>query len=174
MASFLDPEEILNQLDLLPVAKAVEFGCGSGHFTIALGKRLKKGIVYGIDIRKDLLSALKSRASLENIDNIKLIFSDLEGKYGSTLPSLSLNLVLAPNIFFQLEKKKAIILEAKRILKRNGKLVVIDWRENSPYGPSDNRVSEEEILKMAKEIGFKEENDLKAGEYHYGFIFRKS
>jgi len=171
--SFLNPEEILNDFELSPNTVAAEFGCGSGGFAIPLAKRLNEGLVYAIDIQESPLSALKSRVLLENIVNIKIIRSDLEEPKGSTLSTDSLDLVLIPNVLFQVKDKSAIISEAERILKSKGKLVVIDWLLKASQGPEKGRVSPEEVKKITEPIGLKLEKEFEAGKYHYGLVFVK-
>jgi len=138
-----------------------------------LAKRLDQGLVYAIDIQESPLSALKSRTLLENIINIKIIRSDLEEPKGSTLTTDSLDLVLIPNVLFQVKDKSAIISEAERILKSKGKLVVIDWLLKASQGPEKGRVSPEEVKKITEPIGLKLEKEFEAGKYHYGLVFVK-
>lgn len=173
MKSFLNPEEVLDELNLRPDMVAAEFGCGSGGFSIPLAKRLEKGLVYGLDIQQAPLSALKSRALLENIINIRIIRSDLEKPKGSTLTESSVDLVFIPNVLFQIKDKNAIISEAKRVLKNKGKLVVIDWAPKAAQGPEEGRISPKEVKKITEKIGFKLEKEFEAGKYHYGLIFEK-
>jgi len=173
MKSFLNPEEILDGFKLSPEMVAAEFGCGSGGFAIPLAKKLDEGLVYAIDIQESPLSALKSRALLENIVNIKIVRSDLEKPKGSTLNPDSLNLVFIPNVLFQIKDKGAIISEAERVLKKKGKLVIIDWLPKASQGPEKGRVSPEKAKDMAKDSGFKLEKEFEAGKYHYGLVFIK-
>ena len=173
MKDFLNPEEILNDFELSSNMVAAEFGCGSGGFTIPLAKKLDEGLVYAIDIQGSPLSALKSRALLENIVNIKITRSDLEKPRGSTLNPDSLDLVLIPNVLFQIKNKSAIISEAERVLKNKGKLIVIDWLIEASQGPEKGRVSTEEVKKMTEDAGFKLEKEFEAGKYHYGLVFVK-
>lgn len=171
--SFLNPEEVLDQLELCPDMVVAEFGCGSGGFTIPLAKRVEEGLVYSLDIQKAPLSALKSRALLENITNIRAIYSDLEKTKGSTLTESSVDLVLVPNMLFQIKDKSAIISEAKRVLKKKGKLVIIDWLPKAAQGPEKGRISPEEAKEIAEELGFKPEKEFEAGKYHFGLILEK-
>lgn len=172
--SFINPDEILDQVQLEADMVAAEFGCGSGGFLIPLAKRLEDGLVYGIDIQEAPLSSLKSRALLENVANIRIILSDLEAPRGSTISDLAVDLVFIPNVLFQVEDKNAIITEAERILKKQGKLIIIDWLPQAVQGPAqDERVAPKEIKKMAEELGFKLEEDFKAGKYHYALVFKK-
>ena len=173
MVGFLNPEEILDQLGLKADMVAAEFGCGSGGFTIPLAKRLDEGLVYGLDIQDAPLSALKSRSLLENIVNIRIIRCNLEKPRGSTLTDSSLDLVLIPNVLFQAENKNAIISEAKRVLKKEGELVIIDWLAKATQGPAEGRISPSEVEKVAKELGLKLKKEFEAGKYHFGLIFVK-
>lgn len=173
MSTFLNPEEILDKLKLKKDMVAAEFGSGSGGFSISLAKRLEDGLVYGLDIQQAPLSALKSRAQLENVLNVKVIRCDLEKPRGSTLPDFSLDLVLIPNVLFQVEDKSAIISEAERILKKRGKLLIVDWLPEAAQGPVEGRISVEEVKKIAGKAGFKLKKEFKAGAYHYGLIFTK-
>lgn len=173
MEKFLNPEEILNKLELRSDMVAAEFGCGSGGFAIPLAKRLKDGLVYAIDIQESPLSALKSLSLFEKIVNIRIIRSDLEKPKGSTLPDLSLDLVLIINVLFQTEEKNTIISEAKRVLKRGGNLVVIDWLPGTSQGPIEGRISAEGVKKIVDGSGLKLEKEFEAGKYHYGLVFSK-
>ena len=171
--SFLNPEEVLDKLDLRTDMVAAEFGCGSGGFAVPLAKRLDEGLVCAIDILEAPLSALKSRTLVENIINIRIIRSDLEKPRGSTLSALSLDLVLIPNVLFQVENKDAIISEAERVLKSRGRLVIIDWLPEAEQGPEKARISPSEVKKIAEQSGFNLEKEFPAGKYHYGLIFQK-
>lgn len=173
MESFLNPEEVLDKLNLKSDLVAAEFGCGSGGFTIPLAKRLEDGLVYGIDIQQAPLSALKSRANLEKVLNIRFIRSDLEKPRGSTLSPLSLDWAFIPNVLFQVKDKDAILKEALRVLKANGKLIVIDWLPEASQGPLEGRVPPDEVKKIAKDQGFKLKREFPAGKYHYCLVFEK-
>ncbi len=173
MDTFLNPEEVLDKLELRLDMVAAEFGCGSGGFTIPLAKKLEDGLVYAIDIQEAPLSVLKSRFLLERITNIKIIRSDLEGPRGSTLADSSLDLVLMINILFQADKKNVLFVEAKRVLKKGGELLVIDWLVDASQGPAKGRISEEKTKEIAKKAGFKPIKEFKTGKYHYGIIFSK-
>jgi len=171
--NFLKPEEVLKGLDLREDMIAADFGSGSGGWAIPLAKILKEGKVYAIDILEEPLSALKGRANLLNISNIELIRSDLESKNSSLLKDDFLDLVLITNLLFQVADKKRILEEGKRVLKKGGKILVVDWKPKATLGPKEGRISEREVKKLAKEVGFKLEKEISAGDYHYGLLFKK-
>lgn len=171
MQDFLNPEKVLKELKLKKDITAVDFGSGSGGWVILLAGILEDGKVYAIDILEEPLSALKSKAETERILNIKTIQSDVEKENGSTLSESSCDLILMTNLLFQVEDKEKVFEEAKRILKKRGKILVVDWLKNSPLGPKQGKISADEIKKIAQKLGFKLKKEFEAGNYHYGLIF---
>jgi len=171
MEGFLNPNEVLNQLKLLGEMIAADFGSGSGGWAIPLAQRLKFGKVYAIDILEEPLSALKSKAEIQKVYNIETINSNVEK--GIKLPDLSCDLVLLTNLLFQIEDKKRVLTEAKRVLKKGGKILVVDWLPEALQGPREGRVSPDEVKKIAKNLNLKLEKEFRTGIYHYGLIFIK-
>mgnify|MGYP001611054209 FL=1 len=55
MNNFLNPTEILRQLELKKDMVACDFGSGSGGWAIPLAKILEEGRVYAIDILEEPL-----------------------------------------------------------------------------------------------------------------------
>ena len=172
MEGFLNPSKVLNELKLKGNFIAADFGSGSGGWAIPLAKRLKFGKVYAIDILQEPLSALKSKGEMERVYNIETIRSDVEQKKGSKLPDSSCDLVLLTNLLFEADDKKVIMEEAKRVLKKGGKILVIDWLPEAAKGP-EKRVSPEEVKKIAEDLGLKLEKEFQAGIFHYGLLFTK-
>lgn len=173
MAEFLRVHEILQYLDLHESMSVAEFGCGSAVFALALAKKLKKGKVYALDIQEEKLSALKGKTSIEKLNNIVTILGDLELENGSTLQSDSLDAVLIPNVLFQAENKHGMLEEAKRILKKGGQLLVVDWLKKIAFSPKEGMVTPDEVKKMADSLGLSFKKEFAAGDYHYALLFVK-
>jgi len=173
MEEFLNPEQVLKQLDLKEEMTAADFGSGSGGWAIPLAKILKDGKVFAIDILEEPLSALKGKAEISNVSNIETIRSDIEKNNGSKLEDDSVELVLMTSLLFQAEKKEQALKEAKRVLKKGGKVLVAEWKPDATLGPKEGKILPEEVKKIAKKIGFVSEKEIKAGAYHYGLIFVK-
>jgi len=179
MPDFINPDEVLEQLNLKPEMIAADFGCGSGGWTIPLAKRLKDGRVYAIDIQEEPLSVFISKVALEKITNIQPIQADVEDENGIKIYSSSCDLVLLTNLLFQTENDEQVFREAERILKPKGMILVIDWNPGDSgdseitFGPKGKRISAEEVEKIAEKFNLKLEKKFKAGKFHYGLIFRK-
>ncbi len=172
MKSFLDPTEILKQLKLRKNMIAADFGSGSGGWAIPLSEKLEEGKVYAIDLLEEPLSALRARAKTEKIFNIQTVLANVE-KGIDILRDDSCNLVLMTNLFFQCQDMKKILSEGQRVLKSDGRILIVDWQKDSPLTEQVEKVSFEKIKRIALELGLKVEKEFEAGPYHYALIFEK-
>lgn len=173
---FLNPEKIINELDIITHGMSVaDFGSGSGYFTIPLSYKVgDSGSVYAIDILENRLNLIENQAKSKNISNINIICANLEVLGGTNLDNNSLDAVLLANILFQSDKKIDIIKEAKRVLIPNGYLIVIDWlNNNSVLVPKNIEIDKKQIIEIAKNSGFNLFKEFTADQYHFGIIFIK-
>jgi len=172
VSSFINPRQILSEhLELKKNMLAADFGCGSGEWVVALARMLENGKVYAIDLLEAPLSAVRSKARVNNLQNIEIVKSDIE-KTISRLLANSLDLVLMSNLLFQSNDKKAIFREAGRVLKTGGKILAIDWDKDSRIGPGQ-KTSVPDIKQAALETGFSLMEEFKSGSFHFGLIFIK-
>ncbi len=172
---FINVEKIVDQLDIKPNMAIADFGAGHGFFSVAFAKRVgPSGQVFAIDILPQTLEAIRSRAKLEGLFNIKIIRGNLEKLNGSTIPDASCDLVFIANILFQVPDKLGLINEAYRVLKKDGELVAVEWKPYIALGPQkEHRFREEELKQLVVSKGFGELKPIDAGSHHYGFVFKK-
>ena len=169
---FLNPKQTIDNLDFLePNMIALDVGSGSGGFTIPLSRKLEDGKVYAVDIQEEPLSALRSKLDSERIYNVELVLADIQK--GVRIADNKIDFVILSNVLFEIEDKEAVFKEVKRVLKDEGHLLVIDWKESSKIGAKELVISKEEIQSKLEELGFKLEKDFNLGNYHFGLIFRK-
>lgn len=172
--TFAHPHRNVRALGIEHGMKVADFGAGSGAYTLGIAEALSgSGTVYAIDIQKDLLRRIKTEARRRHMHNIEVIWSDLEKSGGSKIRSGTVDVVLISNLLFQLDDKKAPLVEARRILKPRGRLVIIDWDESSKgIGPHrDHRFGKHAAIALARGIGFEPHEEFSVGAHHYGLIF---
>lgn len=169
---FLDPNQILDQIELKKDMIAADLGSGGGGWAIPLAKRLEDGKVLAVDVQEAPLSALNGRADLHKLSNIVAIIADVE----HTIPGVeddSCDLVLLTNLLFQVEDRPAVFREAKRILKRGGHILLVEWNENAPFGPKENKISQSAVEEIIQQSGLYIKKGLQAGDCHYGLLLAK-
>ena len=179
MNTFSDPQNIVEQGDFFPGQEVADFGVGSGAYTMAIARKIAgdpKSRVFAIDVQRDLLDRVASEAENEHLDSVNVVWGDLETQGGSRLKDASVSAVVIANTLFQLEDKKAVLKEAWRVLRSDGRLIIVDWSESfGNIGPKEDHIVTEATAKtLTEETGFIFDRNLKAGEHHYGFMSRKN
>lgn len=175
---FLDAPYLLkNKLGVFHGAEAADLGCGAnGYFVFELAKLVgKEGKVYAVDILKLVLKNIEHRAEVLGYGNIKTIWSNLELPNATPINNNSLDFVLLINVLFQNKQHEKIMQEAARMLKRGGKLLVVDWQEGRfQFGPPPEiKVAPAKLSDIALGAGLKKEELFEAGQYHYGLLLVK-
>jgi ubiquinone/menaquinone biosynthesis C-methylase UbiE len=173
---FAHPARNVAVLGLEPGMKVADFGSGSGAYVnLIAGALLGSGTIYAVDIQKDLLRRIKNEAERAGHKNVEILWGDLEESGGSKLGSV-LDLVLVSNLLFQVRDKQAVVDEAARVLKPNGRVAIIDWSESfGGLGPTGEMVvTKEAAYECARKAGLMFVREFPAGAHHYGLIFRKT
>ena len=157
--------------------KVGDLGCGgSGYFVFPASRYVgKKGKIYAVDILKTALERINRRAKQESYTNIETIWSDLEVFGATKIEAGSLDVVLLINTLHLSHKRIEILREAVRLLKKGGKLVIVEWSNvAAPMGPPiKERVNKDLLIKNVPRLGLLLEEEFEGGFYHYGLIFTK-
>ena len=173
----LDAKEIFTHIEIKAGDKVADLGCGrAGHFVIPAAHKVgSQGLVYAVDILKSVLNSVAGTARLEGVNNIKIVWSNLEVVGATKIPAESLDSAFLINILFQSRQHENIFKEAFRLLKKGGRLLVIDWAGGaSAFGPAIvDRIDFQEIKKIAGGLGLQLIDEFSAGTYHLGLVFKK-
>lgn len=173
---FANPVRSIEQLELQPGMQVADFGAGAGYLAVEAAERVgEDGRVYVIDIQQELLTKATHLAQEHHLGTLTFIHADIEAERGTTLEDASVDAVLISNLLFQAQHKEAVLAEAFRILRPQGMLLVVDWRDSfGGMGPQIEHVlPEDDAHTLAKAAGFKHKRDIDAGAYHYGLVFIK-
>jgi ubiquinone/menaquinone biosynthesis C-methylase UbiE len=174
---FADPENNIKQFALKEGSVVADLGTGSGFYTLAAAKAIgSSGKIYAVDIDSDMLARIKDEADDMDLKNVEIIKGDLEKSGGTKLADNSLDAILVSNILFQISNKDGLAKEVSRILKPQGRALVIDWKDSfGGLGPPKKVIFPMVAARDLFEIhDFEVEREISAGEHHYGIIFRKS
>jgi ubiquinone/menaquinone biosynthesis C-methylase UbiE len=151
-----------------------DFGAGSGHYSRAAAAIVgASGKVYAIDVQEDVLKHLKLNTNIAHRSLVDTVWGDIEKLGGTHLRDASLDAVILSNTLFQIENRYGLLGEIRRVLKSEGKLMVIDWAGSySGMGPDSKKiVTEHEAEELFINGGFHKVKSFRAGPHHYGILF---
>lgn len=176
-SALFDIQEILNKMDISAGQKVAELGCGNfGFFVFPLARLVgKQGKVYAVDILKSTLEEIKREINKERLSQVIPIWSDLEVFRAAKIESSSLDAALLVNVLHQSDKKIEILREAVRLLKRGGRLLVVEWsKADSPLGPDvKKRLNISALKEAAPKLSLGLSKEFPAGPFHFGLILTK-
>ena len=177
-SELLDASKILKEILGLTIGNTVaDLGAGGGMFTINAARIVSdQGQIYAVDILRQTLSEIESKARMSGLYNVKTIWSNLEIVGAAKIPEASLDFALLVNVLFQSKKHFEVLSEATRLLKPGGKLLVIDWSNTGPgFAPSSElQVDKTKLLDYANQLELSLVQEFKAGEYHFGIVLQKA
>jgi ubiquinone/menaquinone biosynthesis C-methylase UbiE len=174
---FSDPKRVIEQFMIGEGSRVADLGAGSGAYALAAAQATgPDGLVYAVEVQKDLLPRIQNSAKALGLRNVEVIWADAEPFGGTKLRDGSVDAAIAANILFQVEDRDAFAQEAKRILKPRGKLLLVDWSGSfGGAGPEPAAVvSAGDGRKLFERFGFAHERDIAAGAHHWGMVLRKS
>jgi ubiquinone/menaquinone biosynthesis C-methylase UbiE len=176
--TLLDVNLVLSKAQVGDRKKIAHLGCGSsGHFVFPSAKMVgKHGMVYAVDILKTVLERIDRQIKQDNYTNTVTIWSDLEVFGATRIENSSLDAAFLVNVLFESRKRAEIMREAIRMIRKNGKLVVVEWKNiASPFGPpAEERVRQDLLEAAGKKLGLHLEEEFEAGPFHYGLLFSKA
>jgi ubiquinone/menaquinone biosynthesis C-methylase UbiE len=174
----IDPKLLYEKVQLRKGMHIADLGCGrTGQFVFSASPIVgPHGMIYAVDIMKDILEGIKKQAELEKFSNIYTVWSNVEILGKTAIPEKSLDAVFFINSLSHFDNLEGALNEANRLLKSKSRMLVVDWMDNSlsiaPKG--DNLVDFTKIVDWAKENNYSVQEQFQAGKYHKGFVLYKN
>ncbi len=168
---FLTPDHLVKELYLKPGDRVADIGCGTGVYTIALAEQVgTMGQVYAVDVHRDALHTLASTLDKRGIINVEMLWADAEKNI--PIDAYSLDALVLSNVLFQFEDVDKAFSLVSKLIKPEGQLLVVDWRDSfGGIGPhSSHVIQEEQAIQLVQSHGFRLLKRLPAGDYHYAFL----
>ncbi|MHA1291773.1 MAG: class I SAM-dependent methyltransferase [Promethearchaeota archaeon] len=144
-------ESILREIGFKKGQEILDFGCGSGIYTLLASKIVEKeGKVYAIDSDKDILKELLDKMDNEKIQNIEVI--ETSGEMHIPLKNNSLDVILLYDVYHLLnnEERSEILKESARVLRKGGFISYLATHIGKAYD-----INLEKVNERMKRYGFK-------------------
>ena len=169
---FTDPVKNLRAFGIREDAVVADLGAGTGFYSVAAGHMAPKGKVYAVEIVKDFLMTIKNKVRDARLNNVEILWGDVEKSGGTKLRDSIVDSVIASNILHQVKDKEKFILEIKRILKPRGRVLLVDLSPFSVLG-AKMIIPKNKAREVFEKAGLVFEREIDAGAHHYGMIFVK-
>lgn len=159
---YLPPPKILEMLDAPQGGVVIDFGAGTGAYSIEIARRRPDLTVVAYDEQPRMLEMLRAKPAAGELKNLKCVL-DTEA---ATLAS-SADRILGLNVLHELGDDALRGLAA--MLKPGGRALLIDWSAevDRPIGPPKDHVyTRAEAEKRLAEFGFAKVG-ADALPYHY-------
>jgi ubiquinone/menaquinone biosynthesis C-methylase UbiE len=168
----LPPAVVVRVLDLHGTETIIDFGAGTGMYTIPLAEALPNGRVIAIDELAELLERLRGKLTQPGREALKKRIQLVSPEDGRVpLADAVAQRVLMLNVIHHVHDEPAVLAEITRLLAPGGRLAVIDYGAiDRPVGPSKEHVlANDELRAVVARMGLAETAFYEPGElvpYH--------
>jgi ubiquinone/menaquinone biosynthesis C-methylase UbiE len=150
-----DCEQLLKALNVEPGQTVCDMGCGNGFYSLQLAEMVgEKGQVIAVDIQREMLGYLRSRARIEGVSNIKSL---LGTPVDPRLEPNSVDLVFMVDVYHEFSHPEQMLKAIRESLKPKGRVALVEFREEDPNVPIKplHKMSKAQIMKEFPANGFK-------------------
>ena len=149
----IDPAYIWDRLKPEKHETKVEIGAGTGIFSLAFQNLSGQGKTFALDIAGEMVSYMKENVASGHPEIIPRLVA------GNRLPleEGTADLVYMITVHHELDDPRSTLEEARRILRKGGRIFIVDWNGNSlEKGPSAAiRITPEQAAAQLEEAGFR-------------------
>ena len=124
--------EAIRNMKLSPESVVADIGAGTGYYTFQVAPITNKGKVYAVDVQAEMLRMLRERKEKLNDKIVEVV----KGSSKSVnLPENSVDLAFMVDVYHELEFPKEILKSIYTALKKDGRLLLIEYRGEDPSIP---------------------------------------
>lgn len=149
------PEKVLDALNIKPGSTVADIGAGTGYFSLRLARRVgPHGRVLATDIQPQMLDYLKDNMRAAELDNINpILCTPTDAK----LPPNTLDLALMVDVYHELAYPEETILQVRRALKSDGRLVLVEYRGEDVSVPikPEHKMTLAQVRAEIEPLGFR-------------------
>jgi len=164
------PHEVIQALQLKPEGVVADIGAGTGYFAVRLAHMLPRGRVYAVDTEAAMVKHLAERAKSAGLANVVPVHGTANDP---RLPEPA-DVILFVDVYHHIENRERYFAKLAGALKREGRVAIVDFRQDSPHGPPKAaRVEPERVKRELKSAGYELVEEHAFLPYQYFLTFRR-
>ena len=169
----LPPVRLVALLQLTGAETVIDFGAGTGMYTLPIAESLPHGTLFAVDEQQVLLDRLRQRLSEQRPAGRVEPLLNVENHV--PLPDGAGDRILMINVLHHIYDEPAALAEVSRLLRPGGLLVSVEFaRMDRPVGPpNDHVLALDELHTVIESMGLKELAAYAPGEiglYHVAIV----
>jgi ubiquinone/menaquinone biosynthesis C-methylase UbiE len=173
----LPPANVVRLLDLQGDETIVDYGAGTGLFTVPIAAALAGGRVLAVDEHAELLAYLDEKVAAAGLPEGRIVPVQTSDN-SVPLPDGGADRVLMINVLHHIHDDPAAMAEVRRLLGAGGRLVAVDFAQmDRPVGPpNDHVLALDEVHEAVAALGLRELSVHPPGEvgrYHIAVVAEK-
>ena len=144
---------LLENMEIQPGDTIADIGAGSGYHVFKMARLAPEGLVYAVDIQEEMLAAVRRNKAQQGISNVRTVQG---GETSVNLGEDSVDKVLMVDVYHEFSFPKELMESVRKALRRDGKLFLVEYREEDPRVPIKkvHKMSEAQAVKELKAAGF--------------------
>jgi ubiquinone/menaquinone biosynthesis C-methylase UbiE len=171
-AAWQQPDRVVRALGLRRGQVVADLGAGSGYFSLRLARAVgPRGRVFAVEAEPEVIAVLRDRFETARARNVTPVLGSADDPH---LPPGQCDLALVVNVYHHFGDRVAFLRQARRALRRRGRLAVVEWDEHeSPVGPpAGRRVSRAAFFREARRAGFTPVAEYRFLPHQYFVVLR--
>ena len=125
--------DVLGLLELTGDETVVDYGAGTGVYSIGIAEALPRGLLIAVEALPELVEQLRARLSPELAERVEVVQTD-ENRV--PVEDGSADRVVMVDVLHHLWDQPDALAEVVRLLRPGGLFVVVDWGDKErPIGP---------------------------------------
>ena len=113
---------LVNWANVSSAAAVLDVGCGTGELARLLLEKNPHQAIVGIDISEEML--VQARQKLRNVERVTF---EQASASALPIPDNTFEVVVSANAFHYFPEPEKALAEMRRVLKPDGKIVILDW-----------------------------------------------
>lgn len=109
-----------------------DIGAGTGYYSFRLAAKVPQGKVYAVEIQDEMIALLKNKKQTIKDSVVEIIKSTA---FTPNLPPNNTDLAIMTDVYHELEYPAEMLQAIHTALKKNGKLLLIEYRGEDPSIP---------------------------------------
>lgn len=147
------PHEVVTALGVKDGDRVADIGAGTGYFALRFAHHVgTSGRVYAVDISEHMVAEVKSRAGKAGLRNVVAVHA---APNDPRLPAGGVDTIFICDTWHHIEARTSYARLLQQALSPDGRLVIVDFKKDSPVGPPrEMKLTREEVVKEIEAAGY--------------------